>query len=42
MEVVIPVVIVLAIVSFIWGRAHHSWFARKIGEEVGGQRSHRS
>lgn len=40
MEVIIPVIIVLAIVSFIWGRAHASSFARKIGEEVGGQRSH--
>ncbi|GAA4565083.1 hypothetical protein GCM10023176_12380 [Micromonospora coerulea] len=39
MEIIIPVIIVLAIVSFIWGRAHDSWFARKIGEEVGGQRS---
>ncbi|SDZ39044.1 Short C-terminal domain-containing protein [Micromonospora pattaloongensis] len=40
MEVIIPVVIVLAIVSFIWGRARDSSFARKIGEEVGGQRSY--
>ncbi|MEH0938365.1 SHOCT domain-containing protein [Micromonospora psammae] len=39
MEVIL-VIIVLAIVSFIWGRLYDSWLARKIGEEVGGQRSH--
>ncbi|GAB4060150.1 SHOCT domain-containing protein [Catellatospora paridis] len=37
MEVIIPVIIVLAVVSFLWGRAHDSWFAKKIGEEVRGQ-----
>ncbi|MEH0982048.1 SHOCT domain-containing protein [Micromonospora sp. CPCC 205556] len=39
MEVIL-VIIVLVIVSIVWGRVHDSWWARKIGEEVGGQRSH--
>ncbi|WP_155371686.1 SHOCT domain-containing protein [Catellatospora vulcania] len=40
MEVIIPVVIVLAILSFILGRAHDSSLARKIGNEVRGQAPH--
>lgn len=39
MEVIVPVVILLAIIAFVWGQAHDSRVARKIGEEVGGQRS---
>ncbi|MGN9808978.1 SHOCT domain-containing protein [Micromonospora sp. BQ11] len=40
MEVVIPVIIVLAVVAFVLGRAHDRSLARKIGAEVGGKRSH--
>ena len=36
MEAIIPVVIVLAIVAFLLGRARDNSLARKIGSEVNG------
>ena len=37
MEAIIPVVIVLAIVAFLLGRARDNSLARKIGSEVNGR-----
>lgn len=34
MEVIIPVIIVLAIIAFVLGRTRDSWMAKRIGEEV--------
>lgn len=34
MEIIIPVVIVLAVIAFAWGRAADSSLAKKIGREV--------
>ncbi|WP_191837852.1 SHOCT domain-containing protein [Catellatospora chokoriensis] len=37
MEAIVPVVIVLALIAFLLGRARDSSLAKKIGEEVGGR-----